>query len=233
MKRNTKIYYHAESIDGYSGLYADDEEQKTPAGIRAAIDRANAKQKAADFRTLRYIIIRDTVETVRDDNGQFVCRSSFQTVTEIYPAEVDQTPYYGVKYLDAKYSNFGCEYYSGSYSKEKAIYDCNRIPGTIVVNRITGETVYTRQDQKKTKTNNTFQLKKNTIVERYETNDGLAVLIKQYHNGTTYLYSYDPVYDPEAKYLYYYNRYNTRKGARIAAGKFFGKGLKFKTQYSE
>ena len=74
-----------------------------------------------------------------------------------------------------------------------------------------------------------MEIKKNVIVEQYRTNIGLDVFLKHFSDGTATVTSRDTEHGSSV----FHGKYNTRRGAMIAIGKIFGKGLRFKAQYSE
>ena len=142
MKKTFSVSFFAVSKSGNSGLCTNPEDEKTPEGIRAVIDRSNERQKQNDYPSCQYVIIRKTVETIKDDNGVFVCRSTFDNAVEIYPAKADKTPYYLVKDCETKAGRFLGSCLMGTFSRSKAVDVSNHNPGTYVAEQNTGKTIF-------------------------------------------------------------------------------------------
>ena len=135
MEKRYRVYYKANGLHGY-GLNTTPDEEKTPAGIRAAIDRQNAVAKEHDNAPEQYSIYRVSVLSVFDDDDILCSRSAFETRTEIYPAEPDKTPRYTVKH-----GNGRTPHIMSSYDVIKAVTVCENFPGSYV-EKNTGEIVY-------------------------------------------------------------------------------------------
>ena len=138
---NTRFFvsYHPKCVNGSFGLMTNPEDEKTPEGIKAVIDRSNKKAKDSDHKPEQYQIIRTCVQLVTDDNGNFVCRSVFDTVTEVYPAEADKTPRYSVRYFNPNY-HVSC--LMSSFDPAKAVDVCNHNPGTYVVDESKNKVIF-------------------------------------------------------------------------------------------
>lgn len=141
-KRSFRISYRAEKLGGYNSLVLFGDDTKTPEKVRAAIDRTNKNAKLHDYEVEQYSIIRETVQTVRDDDGRFICRSCFDSVIEVYPAEPDKTLRFYVMYYQP--SKYGCLCEMSTYHMDKAIDCCKRMPGTYVKDN-TGRIIITNQ----------------------------------------------------------------------------------------
>ena len=74
-----------------------------------------------------------------------------------------------------------------------------------------------------------MEIKKKVTVEHYRTNIGVDVFLKHYPDGSATVTSQCTVY----KSTVFHGKYKTRRGAMIAIGKIFGKGYRFKSEYSE
>ena len=135
MEKRYRVYYKAHGLHGY-GLTPNPDEEKTPAGIRAAIDRQNEAAKEHDHAPEQYAIYRVSVLSMFDDEGILCSRSEFEARTEIYPAEPDTTPRYTVKNGDGRTPHI-----MSSYDVIKAVTVCENFPGSYV-EKNTGEIVY-------------------------------------------------------------------------------------------
>lgn len=135
MEKRYSVYFKVNGLHGYGiSLYGD--EDKTPEGIRAAIDRQNERAKKHDHAPEQYAIYRVSVLAVFDDDGIMCSRSEFEARTEIYPAEPDPTPRYTVKNGDGRTPHI-----MSSYDVIKAVTVCENFPGSYV-EKNTGEIVY-------------------------------------------------------------------------------------------
>lgn len=134
------ISYRAERLGGYSTLMLYGDEMNTPEGVRTCIDRTNQNAKAHDYEVEQYSIIREIRTTVRDENNHFLCRTCFESLVEVYPAEPDKTPRYYVMYYEP--SHYGCMCEMSTYDPAKAVDRCNHMPGTYVKERTTGKVIF-------------------------------------------------------------------------------------------
>lgn len=134
---NTEIYYKAKTINGWGSVNSNPEQEKTPEGIKEAIDYSNKEAIKNDHLPNKYQIIKYTVCSVYDEKGIFVERSTHEQVIEAYPLSAPKFPYYYVIYEDKKKCT--CNLYgihAGTYNPVKAIQMSEHIPGTYVEKKV-------------------------------------------------------------------------------------------------
>ena len=133
MESKSFVMYYAESIRGSSGVNTTPDEEKTPEGIKQAIDRHNAVLLGGDHDPYQFNIIRRVRTQTRTDDGRLLSRSVFENAIEVYPAEPCNVPRYYVKPYDHKRNGFEVLY--STFDPVKAVEYCRRNPDSYVEDR--------------------------------------------------------------------------------------------------